>query len=142
MRSAMSHPRHVSLAIDRTVPYSLVVIGDIFVSRGHAVSQRLTRELSAQIADSLRVPVIRGEDLKSRYFVGPWQLARLAVYGVGALVAYLLVFSHQEEVLRLLSTQSTAGKIVAAAALIVFIPAFAYVYGSFARTLLKLARIE
>lgn len=142
MRTAMSHPRHVSLAIDRTVPYSLVVVGDIFVSKGHAVSQRLTRELSARIADSLRVPVIRGEDLKARYLVGPWQYARLAGYGLAALVAYLVVFSHQEQVLRLLSPETTAGKVGAAAALVLFIPAFAYVYGSFARTLLKLARIE
>jgi cytidylate kinase len=142
MRSAMSHPRHVSLAIDRTVPYSLVVMGDIFVSRGHAVSQRLTRELSARIADTLRVPVIRGEDLKARYLVGPWQIATLAAYGVGILLAFLLVFTHQVEVLSLLTPQSTAGKVAAAAAVMVFIPAFAYFYGSFAKTLLKLARIE
>ncbi len=142
MRTAMSHPRHVGLAIDRTVPYSLVVVGDIFVSKGHAVSQRLTRELSARIADTLRVPVIRGEDLKARYLVGPWQYSRLAGYGLAVLVAYLVVFAHQEEVLRLLSPDSTAGKVGAAAALMLFIPAFAYLYGSFARTLLKLARIE
>jgi cytidylate kinase len=142
MRSAMSHPRHIGLAIDRTVPYSLVVMGDIFVSRGHAVSQRLTRELSARIADSLRVPVIRGEDLKSRYFVGPWQLARLAAFGLSVLLAYLLVFNHQVEVLRWLSPEGTTGKIAAAAGLMIFVPAFAYLYGSFAKALLKLARIE
>lgn len=142
MRTAMSHPRHVSLAIDRTVPYSLVVVGDIFVGKGHAVSQRLTRELSARIADSLRVPVIRGEDLKARYLVGPWQYARLAAFGLVALLAYLLVFTHQEQVLRMLSPESTADKVMAAAALVLFIPAFAYIYGSFARTVLRLARIE
>jgi cytidylate kinase len=142
MRTAMSHPRHVSLAIDRTVPYSLVVVGDIFVSKGHAVSQRLTRELSARIADSLRVPVIRGEDLKARYLVGPWQYARLAGFGLAALLAYLWVFSHQEQVLRLLSPESAAEKVWAAAALVLFIPGFAYIYGSFARTVLRLARIE
>jgi hypothetical protein len=142
MRTAMSHPRHVGLAIDRTVPYSLVVVGDIFVSKGHAVSQRLTRELSARIADSLRVPVIRGEDLKARYLVGPWQYARLAGYGLAALLAYLGVFSYQEQVLRLLSPESTTDKVAAAAALVLFIPAFAYIYGTFARTVLRLARIE
>ncbi len=142
MRTAMSHPRHVSLAIDRTVPYSLVVVGDIFVSKGHAVSQRLTRELSARIADTLRVPVIRGEDLKARYLVGPWQLARVAGYGLTAALTYLLVFTHQVEVLRILTPESTLGKLAAAAGLMLFIPGVAYVYGSFARTVLKLARIE
>ena len=142
MRTAMSHPRHVSLAIDRTVPYSLVVVGDIFVAKGHAVSQRLTRELSARIADSLRVPVIRGEDLKARYLVGPWQYARLVGYGLTALLAYLWVFSHQEQVLRLLSPESTADKVAAAVAVVLFIPALAYIYGSFAHTVLRLARIE
>jgi cytidylate kinase len=142
MRTAMSHPRHIGLAIDRTVPYSLVVVGDIFVSKGHAVSQRLTRELSARIADTLRIPVIRGEDLRARYLVGPWQMARVAGYGLAAALGYLAVFTHQEEVLRLLSPESTAGKIAASVGLMVFIPVAAYVYGSFARTLLKLARIE
>jgi hypothetical protein len=142
MRTAMSHPRHIGLAIDRTVPYSLVVVGDIFVGKGHAVSQRLTRELSSRIADTLRVPVIRGEDLKARYLVGPWQVASVAGFGLVALLAYLLVFSNQEEVLRLLSPESTAGKVAAAAFLVLFIPAVAYVYGSFARTLLKLIRVE
>jgi cytidylate kinase len=142
MRTAMSHPRHVSLAIDRTVPYSLVVVGDIFVAKGHAVSQRLTRELSARIADTLRVPVIRGEDLKARYLVGPWQYARLVGYGLAALLAYLWVFSHQEQVLRLLSPESTADKVASAVAVVLFIPAFAYILGSFAHTILRLARIE
>jgi len=142
MRTAMSHPRHVSLAIDRTVPYSLVVVGDIFVAKGHAVSQRLTRELSARIADTLRVPVIRGEDLKARYLVGPWQYARLVGYGLAALLAYLWVFSHQEQVLRLLSPETTADKVASAVAVVLFIPAFAYILGSFAHTMLRLARIE
>jgi cytidylate kinase len=142
MRTTMSHPRHIGLAIDRTVPYSLVVVGDIFVSKGHAVSQRLTRELSARIADTLRVPVIRGEDLKARYLVGPWQVARVAGFGLAALLTFLVVFSKQEEVLRLLSPETTVGKIAAAACLMLFIPVVAYVYGSFARTLLKLIRIE
>jgi cytidylate kinase len=142
MRTARSHPRHINLAIDRTVPYSLVVVGDMFVSKGHAASQRLTRELSAQIADTLRVSVIKAEDLKSQYFFGPLQIAKLASYGLGILLLYALVFTHQQQVLQLLSPETTGRKLLAAAAVMVLVPIIAYLYGSLTRSLLKLARIE
>jgi cytidylate kinase len=142
MRTAKSQPRHIALAIDRTVPYSLVVVGEVFVSKGHAVSQRLTRELSAQIADNLKVPVIKGEDLKSQYLVGPWQVLRVVAYGVAALLAYLLVLSNQQQVLAWLTPEGLGWKLLAATSLMLFIPAFAYLYGSFARTLLRLIKIE
>jgi hypothetical protein len=142
MRTARSDPRHINLAIDRTVPYSLVVIGDIFVGKGHAASQRLTRELRAQLADALRVPVIKAEELKSQYFLGPLQALKLAGFALGVLLLYLGVFSYQREVLQFLTPEATLRKLLAAAVVMVFVPIIAYLYGTLTKSLLKLVKIE
>jgi len=142
MRTAECSPRHISLAIDHTVPYSLVVVGDVFTAKGHAASQRLTRELCAQLGDILRVPVIRADELKSQYFVTGWQLTKLALFGLTVGATFWLVFTHQRQVLRLLSPEGSAASMLAAGALLVFVPLFAYLYGSLAKSLLKLAKIE
>jgi hypothetical protein len=142
MRSARCSPRQINLAIDRTVPYSLVVVGDVFVGRGHAASQRLTRELSAQLGDALRVPVVRAEDLEARVFLGPWQLARLAVFAAVVALLYVLVFSNQRPLLEFFAQEGGIGRYVAAGVLLLFIPTFAYIYGNVAKSLLRLVKIE
>jgi cytidylate kinase len=142
MRTTRSHLRRVSLAIDRTVPYSLVVVGDMFVAKGHAASQRMTRELSSHLSDVLRVPVIKAQDLRAQFFFGPLQIAKVVGYAFGVLLLYSLVFTHQELVLQLLTPESTWKKLLAAGGVMVFVPTIAYLYGSFARNLLKLAKIE
>ena len=134
MRSAAANPRQIALAIDRTVPYSLVVVGNIFTSRGHAASQRMTRELASQLADALRVPVVRGEDLQAQYLAGRWEVPRIGGSLLAVALLYALVFSHQEEVLRFLTPESGVGKALAAAALLLFIPALANIYGSLAKS--------
>jgi cytidylate kinase len=142
MRTAVAHPRQIGLAIDRTVPYSLVVVGDVFTARGHAASQRMTRELASQLADSLKVSVVRAEDLKTQYFVGAWQIVRLAVFGLAVALVYGLVFTYQREVLQFLTPESGGGKALTAASLLLFVPVIAYLYGNLAKSLLKLVKIE
>ena len=142
MRATEANPRRIGLAIDRTVPYSLVVVGDIFTGKGHAVSRRMTRELAAQLADALRVPVVRGEDLRAQYFVGAWQLVRLGASGLAVALIYALVFTHQEAVLEFITREAGAAKVLAAASLLLFVPLIAYLYGNLAKSLLKLVKIE
>jgi cytidylate kinase len=142
MRASEAHPRRIGLSIDRTVPYSLVVVGDIFTGKDRAVSRRMTRELAAQLADALRVPVVRGEDLKAQYFVGTWQLARLGIFGLAVALVYVLVFSHQREVLELVAPEGGSRRALAVVAMLVFVPVVAYLYGSLAKSLLKLVKVE
>ena len=142
MRATEANPRRIGLAIDRTVPYSLVVVGDIFTERGHAASRRMTRELAARLADALRVPVVRGEDLRAQYFVGTWQLVKLGAFGLAVTLVYVLAFTHQREVLAFIAPEAGAGKVLAAAFLLLFVPALAYLYGNLAKSLLKLVKIE
>ena len=124
------------------MPYSLVVVGDVFTGKGHATSQRMTRELAAQLGDTLRVPVVRTEDLKAQYFVGSWQLVKLGVFGVAVALIYALVFSHQRAALEYFAPEDGAGKALAAVVLLVFVPLIAYLYGNLAKSLLKLVKIE
>ncbi|MFW5740710.1 MAG: AAA family ATPase, partial [Myxococcota bacterium] len=66
-------PQALVRRLDRTAQVSLVVIGDVFLSKSESVRKRKTRELSAYVAESLRVPVIGTEDLKAQYLFGPGQ---------------------------------------------------------------------
>jgi hypothetical protein len=142
LRTALAHPRQIALALDRTVPYSLVVVGNVFTAKGHAASERMTRELAAQLADDLKVPVVRAGDLEAQYLTGRWQLLRLVGYALVVALLYALVFTHQREVLRFLTPESGGAQALAAGVLLLLIPTVAYLYGTVAKSLLKLVKIE
>ena len=57
--------------------YSLVVIGDMFLSKGHSTRTRQTRELTLAIRDRLKAPVIMADELKSRFLFGKRQAGTL-----------------------------------------------------------------
>jgi cytidylate kinase len=142
IRSVEASPRQIGLSIDRTVPYSLVVVGDVFTGKGPAASQRLTRELAARLGDALKTPVVRQAELKAQYGPSAWQLVKLGAGGLGVAGLYVYVFTHQQQVLQFLTQEGTGGKALAAVGLLLFVPLIAYLYGNLAKWLLKLVRIE
>jgi cytidylate kinase len=135
-------PRELLASLDRTAPYSLVVVGDVFLSKAASVRKRLSREMVGYLSDNLRVPVIGAEELKTRYLFGPSQWLRLLIYGGVALLLFWLVITHQKEVLGFLSKEGRPNRILGTAALLIFVPFFAYMYGHFARYVLRLFRLE
>ncbi len=132
--------------LDRSVPYSLVVLGELFSARGHAAKVRMKRELQSFLGDSIKAPVVGAEDLKIEYLFQKRNLFRALGLLVVTAVLYLLVFTHQREVLRFVSgswwTDTALGHIAAAAGVFLVVPFIAYCYGSFAKQLLKLIKIE
>ena len=68
----------------------------------------------------------------------------IAVVTIGLAVAlvYALAFTHQREVLEFVAPEAGVGKVLAAAVLLLFVPALAYLYGNLAKSLLKLVKIE
>ena len=60
--------------------YTLVVIGDMFMSKGHSARTRQTRELALNIRDRLKAPVITADELKSQLLFGKRQAATLLGY--------------------------------------------------------------
>jgi cytidylate kinase len=129
-----------------SVSYSLVVLGNLFLGKDQTARVRLTRELQESLASRLRVPVVTANELKSQYLFGRRDLVRLA--GFLALVAglYLLVMSNQEPILAFLFGSWSGGgwttRLIVAVAVFVFVPIVAYSYGSVARSVMKLIKME
>ena len=99
---AGSRERLVS-AINPNIPYSLVVVGDLFLKKGSAVRTRMTRELTNFLADHIKAPVIPIAELAARLRFGPAQIAKLAVSTILMAVLYAWVFTHQDAVLNVLA---------------------------------------
>lgn len=129
-------------SLDRTATYTLVVVGDVFLSKPASARKRLSREMVGYLSDNLRVPVIGSEDLKARYLFGPAQWLRLLVFGALAVLIFWLVISHQREILDFVTREGRQHRILGTALLMIFVPVFAYIYGSFAGYLLRLFRFD
>ena len=89
-RSVGGDTTQLSATVAGKASYSLVVVGDVFTSKGGA-RQRLKRDLVTLLSEKFRVPVIGTEELKARYLFGPKQLLGLFVYAGICLLIYGLV---------------------------------------------------
>lgn len=133
----------IVMTSEGTGKYSLVVIGDVFLSKDQSAKKRLTRELALNLRDRLKAPVITSDELGSEFTVS----ARHAVKFVGhlslVLIALFLVFNHQAAILDFLGGPlHDRVRWQAAVAVLVFVPVFAFLYGSVTQLALRLLRIE
>ena len=123
--------------------YALVVVGDMFLSKGHSTRTRMTRELAMSIRDRLKAPVITLEELKSRFLFGKRQGFMLAGYAIIVGLIYTLIFENQEPILTFLSGPIHQQiKWLAPLIVVLFVPAVAYLYGTVTGLILKLINID
>jgi len=123
--------------------YALVVIGDMFLSKGHSTRTRRTRELALSIRDRLKAPVITADELKSRFLFGKRQAVTLVGFLTLLVLIYVMVFTHQEPVINFLSgSLHQHYKWLASVVMILFIPLIAYVYGTVTGLALKIINID
>jgi cytidylate kinase len=135
-------PQALIRSLDRTLQVSLVVIGDVFLSRSASLRKRQTRELTAYVGESLRVPVIATEELKAQYLFGASQwLKLLGLLSLTALM-FALVMTHQEQATAFMTAEGTHHRILAVVVLVLFVPTFAYFWGQSASYLLRLVKFE
>jgi hypothetical protein len=123
--------------------YSLVVIGDMFLSKGHSTRTRRTREMAMSIRDRLKAPVITGDELKARFLFGKRQAFTLVGFLALVVLIYSVVFTHQQPVMNFLSGpihQHT--KWIASVAVVLFIPLIAYLYGTVTGLALKIINVD
>jgi len=143
--------------LDRRVPYTLVVIGNVFLAKGHAAKLRATRDLRSFLSDRIKAPVVTADELGSQYLFGKRDIIRTAVFIVLVLAIYWLVFTHQEPILGFLAhsgwyAEAVEGtflarfswlpKVIVSAAVFLVIPVVAYTYGSVTSAILKLMKME
>ena len=133
-------------SLDRSPSYSLVVIGDLFLEKSHAARLRMTRELQRSVGEHIAAPVVGTDDLKVQYLFGRRDVARLVGFLAFVAALYFLVFSNQEIVLRFLFGQWWGGsfltKIMVAATVFLFVPIIAHSYGTIAKSVMKLIKME
>jgi hypothetical protein len=125
--------------------YSLVAVGDVFLSKG-AARQRMKREILSTLKDKFRVPVIGTEDLKARYLFGPKQLTSMIGFAVLSGLLYIIMFTFEDPFLSFVSKGHFGGslhdKVAAALAVAISIPFVAFIIGGFYSNLLKLIKME
>jgi uncharacterized integral membrane protein len=123
--------------------YALVVVGDMFLSKGQSIRTRRTRELAMSIRDRLKAPVITMDELKSRFLFGKRQAFTLLGYTIIMILIYALVFKNQDPVLTFLSGPiHQQMKWLAPLVVVLFVPAIAYLYGTVTGLVLKLINID
>lgn len=130
-------------AISPTVPYSLVVVGNLFADKGESARKRMTRELASFLADHVKAPVITTDELGVKLRFGPKEIFRLLRSAALVAACYLLVFTHQETVLNILGGAYHREHPWGAVALVgVMAPLVAALYGTVASLVLRLLKLE
>jgi cytidylate kinase len=156
-RVVYGDPRHLVDTLDRSVPYSLVVIGDIFLSKGHAARLRAARDLRSFLSDRIKAPVVTADELGTEYLFSRQDLIRTVGFLALTLVLFFLVFTNQEPINAFmahsgwyagavkdtfLSRFDWMPKVIVALTVFLFVPVVAFSYGAVARAALKLMRME
>jgi len=141
-RTIYGRGEEIVKSLDRTVPYSLVIVGNICLEKGHAARLRMVRQLQGYLSEHVKSPVVNVEDLKARYlFTRRDMLPMLGYLGTVALVVFL-VLSNQDWILKFISGTDWKSRALAAGGVFLFVPTFAYVYSNVTRSLMKLIRME
>lgn len=123
--------------------YALVVIGNMFLSKGHSTRTRQTRELIMNIRDRLKAPVISADELQSRFLFGKRQAALLIGFLAVVFLIYALVFNHQSQIFNMQSGKfHTHHKWLFSAFVVMFVPFIAYIYGKVSELILKMINID
>jgi cytidylate kinase len=156
-RVVYGEPNQLVNALDRSVTYTLVVIGDVFMSKGHAAKLRATRDLRSFLSDRIKAPVVTADELGSQYLFGKRDVLRTAAFLALVLVLYFAVFTHQQPILdflarsgwyaeaikgTFLSRFDWTSKIVVSLVVFLFVPMVAYAYGAVTTAVLKLMKME
>ena len=150
-------PHQLVNTLDRSVPYTLVVIGDVFVSKGHAAKLRATRDLRSFLSERMKAPVVTADELGSQYLFGRRDIIATAVFLLLVLVVYFQVFTHEEAILGFLAHSGSwaeaiegtfltrfewVPKLFVSVLVFLFVPLVAYAYGNVTKAVLKLIRME
>ncbi|MEW6185637.1 MAG: cytidylate kinase-like family protein [Thermodesulfobacteriota bacterium] len=131
----------LSKTISRNVNYSLVVIGDLFLTRSKAVQTRMVRDLKVFLGERIRIPVISTDELQKKYFLGGKQLIKFSIFILLIFGFFLGLFTNQEAILSFLQ-QYKGWKFISVVVIGLTAPLFAYLYGTIAHVILKLVKLD
>lgn len=122
---------------------SLVVLGDLFLDKGHEARVRQTRELALTLRERFKTPVITADEMKSRFLFGKRQAVKLLAFALLVACVYTLIFSSQDPILNLLGGEiHQKWKWLSSIGVALFVPFIAYSYSTVTGLLLKLIGID
>jgi cytidylate kinase len=123
--------------------YSMVVLGDLFKDKPTSTRTRLKGEVKNFLADNTDIPVIDTAELQEQFRFGLKQVVKLVLALAVAFVIFAGLLTHQKEVISFLTAEEYRHlRILAVLFVVLLTPLFAYSYGTFARQLLKLFRLD
>jgi hypothetical protein len=122
---------------------ALVIIGDIFLSKGHEARQRQTRELALAVRQRLKTPVITADELQARFLFGKRQVVKFVAFAALVACIYTLVFSAQGPILDFMGGDiHQKYKWLTSVVVFLFVPFIAYTYGTVTGLILKMIGID
>lgn len=135
-------PKQIMSGIDKGTQYSLVVVGELFLSKGAHARKRLCRELCTFIGEHIKCPVVLTEELHTQFLFGGKQLGQMVICFLCSFILCALLFTYQVPVLRFLTNETFIFRLLSIVVLFVYITIFSYTYGTFSRLLCKFLRLE
>jgi cytidylate kinase len=129
-------------AVDRSVPYSMLVVGDVYLSKPAAARTRMARELRGFLADHFRTAVVACEELELHYLFRARDLVRMLVFLLLVTAVVISLFMNQRPVLELLAAPGWKARVIATILVTAFAPLLAYLYGTVVKSFLKWIRME
>ncbi len=128
--------------IQQEPTHSLIVVGDVFLSKSGPARIREKRELVRAFQEQLKCPVITTAELHSRYRFGAVDAVRVVGFSMVILAVYATVFLLQDRILWALGgNHSTVWRAAMAVLVALLVPAVAFSYSRVTGTLLKLVGI-
>lgn len=122
--------------------YSLVVVGDVFLSHNSVIRKRLKRDMISLLSDQTSSPVISTDELEEQYLFRPRQWISTIVYALLSSLLLFLVFTNQKAILKFLSESEEWYRILAVVAVTLFAPLAAYLIGEFSHNIMKFLKLE
>lgn len=139
--SATGQMEKVVTALKSGPRYSLVVIGEMFLSKPSSVKTRLTRDAASFLRERVNIPVIIGDELQEQFLPGKRHLIGIAASLLGTAILFGLVFTHQEQVMDFLAGPAWKNwRILAVLGVALVVPLMAYLYGRATGLILKLLK--
>jgi hypothetical protein len=129
-------------AIDRSISYRLIIMDNIFTSKGHAAQTRLLREWSNFIRDNLKIPILSLEEIRSKYQFSIKELIKMVIYAGIIVSLVLLIFNYDKPILAFLSHKGLGWRIAATLSIFAFVPMFAYLYSTVTKLFFKLIKLD
>lgn len=129
-------------SIDRSLNYRLIILDNIFLSKGSSIKKRLLQEWTTLINDSLKIPVISLSEIQSKYKFGPKQFIKMILYSVLTALIVFLLFRFNPQIISLVSQPVSKMRIISTICIVLFIPFFAYLYGTATKLFLKMLKLE